>query len=392
MSIRVLLLGEMMAIDSASFRIQLKLAEIIATKGFQVDFVYPSSIARLNIKKEYRSPNLRTIETAGILPKSLRRGGFGLLDLMYKTFLSIKGKYHIIHATCAHRPAQLIPAIAGKLFAKSIIIDEWWEWYGSEGRAESRHGFIEKLIAEYDKFFEIRTKYYFNAVIAISSFLKDRINDHKKVYVLNGGAEIDKIARFDKIEARKKLSLPIKIFLIGLINIAETEHDDIFPFLQAFEQLSQKYEHIKIFVTGEPAYIRKHLKKNSISNNVIYKGWLDYQKYILYLNSCDVFVLPLNDTPKNRGRWPHKVGDYICVGRPIITNPTGDLKKIFTNYRLGLLTENSRASYFQLFEKIMKGEIDLESKCQDSKYVAYNILSIKKRIENIMNLYRDCIS
>lgn len=35
-----------------------------------------------------------------------------------------------------------------------------------------------------------------------------------------------------------------------------------------------------------------------------------------YLAAADVFLMPYSNKVSNVGRWPNKVGDYMCVGRP----------------------------------------------------------------------------
>lgn len=384
---KILLLGEMMNISNASFRIQMTFAEMLAQKGITVDFIYPSTETSFHVKKQYYNKYLRTITTPGILPAPLRRGGFGLLDLLCKLYFAITGKYDIIHVTCGHRPAQLIPALCGKLLSRSIIIDEWWEWYGSGGRADFRKGIINKLLGTYDNIFELKSKSIYDVVIAISSFLKSRLHKNANVVVMNGGAETTKLIRYDKSEARKKIDLPTDIFLIGLTNIAYADHNDNEPFLEALEDITSLYKNIRLFVTGEPKYIEKEILKRSISKIIIYKGWLHYDCYNIFLGACDLFVLPLSNVPRNAGRWPHKIGDYICIGRPIISNPTGDLIGLFSKYRVGLLCENNKIAYTELLKKIMHQEIDLDIVSQESTYVAENVLSLQTRADNIIKLY-----
>jgi glycosyltransferase involved in cell wall biosynthesis len=36
-----------------------------------------------------------------------------------------------------------------------------------------------------------------------------------------------------------------------------------------------------------------------------------------------------------------KAGDYMGVGRPIVTNPTGDLKPLFEKFEIGMLVEET---------------------------------------------------
>jgi glycosyltransferase involved in cell wall biosynthesis len=55
--------------------------------------------------------------------------------------------------------------------------------------------------------------------------------------------------------------------------------------------------------------------------------------------------LPFADKQANRGRWPNKIGDYLSAGRPIVSNPTGDIRDLFTRYDIGVLTEESPEAF-----------------------------------------------
>ena len=39
----------------------------------------------------------------------------------------------------------------------------------------------------------------------------------------------------------------------------------------------------------------------------------------------DAMLVPYTRRPHNTARFPNRVGDYLAAGRPIVTNPTGDL-------------------------------------------------------------------
>ncbi len=52
-----------------------------------------------------------------------------------------------------------------------------------------------------------------------------------------------------------------------------------------------------------------------------------------YLAAADVFLMPYSNKISNVGRWPNKVGDYMCVGRPTVSNPVGEVKWLFEQLR-----------------------------------------------------------
>lgn len=370
----------------ASFRIRYISAKLLADRGHNVTYIYPTySSLKVNINIE--KCNLKLISTPGLLPRKLRTGGFSFLDTFYKTIFAIKGKFDVIHVTKGHRPAQLLPALAGKIFSNSIIIDEWWEWYGKGGYSSLRKGFIGKVTAIYDLFFELPTKRYYDSVIAITNVLKKRIINNNHIEVMHGGTEVDELVDYDIWIARTNLNLPEDQFIIGMSNLGEDDYTDNKLFFDAFEKIVKEHKEIRLFITGEKKYISKFISSAPYKDKIIYAGWLEFADYNKYLSACNIFVLPLRNNCRNAGRWPNKIGDYLCLNRPIITNPTGDLKEIFRKYKIGFICEESADGFYNLIKNIIEKKIELSKFSRDSKYLAYEILSFGRRIESILRLY-----
>jgi hypothetical protein len=43
--------------------------------------------------------------------------------------------------------------------------------------------------------------------------------------------------------------------------------------------------------------------------------------------------------PSTLGTSGQKIKDYVSIGRPMISNPYGDIKRLFEEYLVGLLAE-----------------------------------------------------
>lgn len=122
---------------------------------------------------------------------------------------------------------------------------------------------------------------------------------------------------------------------------------------------------------------------------VIYPGWVDRKTYNLYLSSCDFFVLPLRNNFRNSARWPNKLSDYFVINRPVITNPVGDLKDIFTNNQLGVLCEESVDGFYDTVITLLENREKLLQSCAEQQTYVRNELDFDKRLERIYSLYMD---
>ena len=99
-----------------------------------------------------------------------------------------------------------------------------------------------------------------------------------------------------------------------------------------------------IIGNSNPA-IQRLANQIGIIDRIIFTGYIPAERFRTYLGSADVFLLPFPNTLYNVGRWPSKVCDYMASGRPIVSNPTGDIKVLFESNEIGLLAEESEEDF-----------------------------------------------
>ena len=386
---KILFLAEMMNTGTASYRIRQRTAEVMAERGHEVTFVSPSPIS-FTRRISHLNQRVIEVETPGITPMTYRRGGFSILDALMKTWIVIKNSYDVIHVSCGHRPAQILPALVGRFLKDSVIVDEWWEWYGAGGRSDYRSGTLQRIISWYDRYAELPSKKLYNGIIAISSTLKDRIPKHKRVVVLNGAVESQELRIYGIAQAREALNLPMDLFIVGLPSVGVADHIDNATFLKAVVNMRRFHPEISLFITGESEYIESISSQEGLTGCIIGQGWLPYEKYNLYLGACDVFALPLTDSLRNRGRWPHKLGDFIWMNRPIITTSVGDVSTLFKRYQLGLVSNGTVAGYESSLTEMLKNN-ERDKICSDAVFVARTRLDLRHRVDAMEKLYELCI-
>lgn len=373
---KICLLAHFYRFEGSSIsRVVLLTGNNLAKLGHEVTIMLPKKMA---IPEELLNENIKYI-TPWINPKI--RGGFSLLETLYKSTLVLIGKYDVLYVYRGLRPSSIIPALIGKYLMKSKIFEEWWEWYGIDGIGKVRKGIFGKLISLYDTFFEIKLKRFFTGVVCINKTLYSRIENHKKRIILRGASEQGVIKKFDRDVAKSKLNIDGSKFVIGLSNFDRSDIEDNLPFLKAFERLNDSKK--ILLVTGKDSNnINDYLKKTN------YKalGWVSFEQYSYFLSACDIFILPFPNSKRNQGRWPNKIGDYVASNRKIITNPTGEVNEFLTeNSGIGELLENNEIDYFNFLknmdtDKILKiDEIAFEK--------AASSISFENRILNLSNFF-----
>lgn len=290
------------------------------------------------------------------------RGGFGFGDLVFRCWIVLNTKFNVIHAMAGgHRPIQMIPALIGKIFRRSVLVDEWWEWIGGEGIAATRRHGVQKMIGKYDTFFELRSKNIYNGIIAITSELKSRLSDGMKCLVLHGATEGNFFKPFELQNARQIMQLNPADFIVGMSNLSPDDHKENYPFLCAMQAAMNTAPLLKLLVTGPQNYIESTVKPMFPVGGVIFFGWLSMERYNACLSACNVFALPFPDTARNRGRWPNKIGDYICLQRPVITNPTGDVRRLLEKFSVGMTVSSDIEGYLKALRDVRVHEFPLSA-------------------------------
>ena len=316
---------------------------------------------------------------------------FNPVEIVIRVWDVLKSRYDVIHTLPGHRPSHFLPCIISKKLYKTLIIDEWWEWFGTEGISAGKRG-LGELLARYEQLTELRLKKYYDVVFSISKALVDRLPEavQKKCIVLHGGMDDRKLIAYDLKKARDGVDLDPTAFYVGMSNICRLDHPDNIPLFRAFSEFSKQHADAKLVVSGEESYIDSDVCSLVGEENVVNIGWQSFDKYNYYLSACNLFVLPFPPTKRNEGRWPNKLGDYIWLKRPVITNPTGELIEIMEKCKLGYCNENSEDQYLLSLEQAyMDWQQD---KLPTIDPASSGLITVTQRKERILEIYEQGLS
>jgi hypothetical protein len=370
-------------------RIPLKNAEAMSSLGHDVAVLFGRQV---EIPSNINCSSFQVVFTPAWIERFVSMpNGFGLGEMLFRSWYVLRNRFDVIHTCPGHRPSLLIPCILAKWIKKTVIVDEWWEWFGKGGCAENRQGLVQKLVGAYDAFMELKSKRIYNLVVAISSSLKERIPRHPNCMVLYGASESEEMVAYSKEDAREPLGISSDHFLVGMSNVDAGDHDDNLPFFSAFSMLCDTCENARLFLTGDAEYIRDVVMNIIPADKIITVGWLEFCDYNRYLSACDLFFIPFPPTLRNKGRWPNKLGDFISLKRPVVSNPSGDVKKVVSQYNIGFLCANHEDEYLQLTREIIAdpGRVASENFGFDAAIAA--IPGFSGRVERLCSAYAACL-
>jgi len=271
-----------------------------------------------------------------IVPKSFRKGGIGILNIILKIFYVLFKKYDIVHSDSGHRPSSGLPCVVNRFFHKSKYVSEWWDYFGKGGVYDEMPWWYKLTLGNYDTWAEKHNKKIADGVIALSHFTKERAKklgiDEQKILILQGGSDVKGIKFYPNTKLRDKYNLPLDYLTFGYIGMNDDELEYIEPFLLAINDLKREYK-INWFTTGKKLSNNKKLKYN-LGEELKEFGWVNYEIFSEVISCADIFLLLQKDNLINYARWPQKFGDYLAAGRPLLANKIGEIKYLCEKYNI----------------------------------------------------------
>jgi glycosyltransferase involved in cell wall biosynthesis len=112
-----------------------------------------------------------------------------------------------------------------------------------------------------------------------------------------------------------------------------------------------------------------------------------YDELSWYLGCADLFILPYPDKIYNIGRWPNKIGDYLSVGRPIISNPVGDVRTLLQEHNVGSLAEWDPGDFAEKIIGLIGNPERLNKYCENARQLAVKEYNWKVLIQRLEGFY-----
>ncbi len=113
---------------------------------------------------------------------------------------------------------------------------------------------------------------------------------------------------------------------------------------------------------------------------------MPFEELPRYLACGDVLLLPFTDKICNIGRGPIKLGDYMSAGRPIVTQPVGDLRSMFQNDDpMGLLVGDKPREFANGICELLADPDRAEQYGRNARRLAeekYSWLKVTERLES----------
>ncbi len=315
-------------------------ARELARRGHQVTLLCTHPTRRLRASETVWE-GVRVVEQPDLLIGSMRSGWDPWSTLRRAIFLRGR-RYDLVHAF-ETRPATIHPVRTLLRRAPAPLVMDWNDWWGRGGLiSERRPRWYQILFGALETWYEEHFRTLADHTTVISSALARRAEslgvDPKTITVIPGGVNPAAFAQVPPLAERHRFGLPADRFV--LMFAAADAAMDLDLVIGAVALAARRVPNLLLVLTGRrPPQFEALVRGADIGDRVVHLGFLPYGELPRALSCADVFLLPLRDTVANRGRWPHKIGEYMACGRATVANPVGDLGELLDTERVGLAAD-----------------------------------------------------
>jgi glycosyltransferase involved in cell wall biosynthesis len=104
--------------------------------------------------------------------------------------------------------------------------------------------------------------------------------------------------------------------------------------LKAFEIIENKEYKVYLISNGtndEITVLQKEISKNRKAKQIVLLSSLHERDLIMFYVNAQAMLIPLRNTDQDKGRFPHKIGEYLASANPIITTAIGEISYYFSH-------------------------------------------------------------
>lgn len=282
---------------------------------------------------------------------------YHLLRSLLNIRLALFGGFDVIYSFNVASPTTGMPIVFLKLlkklglFKKRLVVD-WDDWWGSGGLTSIDNK--GRLIEGAANIFETKIPPLADMVTVVSDTLKEHATNigitPSKIINVPNGANVGAWCSIDQKKIRNELGLPDEANILCFAGRVLTIFDNL---IKSINLIVKKAPNTVVLIIAPLK--NSHLTRISdlgLKNNIIYLGVQPYEVLLHYLRASDILLLPRVDNYSERANYPGRLGDYLASGRPIVTNPIGQIERVINDNHCGLIAKINDAEDFA--EKVIE--------------------------------------
>jgi glycosyltransferase involved in cell wall biosynthesis len=362
------------------------IARELASRGHSVTLVCTAETQRWRIS-ERMAAGVRVVEAPDLLVGRLR-SGWDLWSVLRRSQFLTGREFDLVHVF-ETRPATIHPVLRLLKRHSAALVIDWADWWGRGGLiSEQRPWWYRVLLGRVETWYEEHFRNLADATTVISRGLAGRAErlgvEKGSIFWVPNGCDPTLASQpaIDMGWCRRHFGLPADGFFVGF------SASDVFmgveSLLGAFERLSSRHADVRLLMTGSlDRRLSQLIARHGARSRIHHLGFVPQQDYAFALGCADVFVVPFPDRIANHGRWPGRINDYLALGKPVITNPVGEMRSLLETHEVGLLSGEAPDALADAVEKLL---LDPERRARmgtAARALAREELSLRSMVDRV---------
>lgn len=249
-------------------------------------------------------------------------------------------RYNQIEAIHVHDlPLAPLAIKAGKKFGIPVVFD-MHENYPEALKAWNKRG-IEKLLKNHKvaKWVERRAVRQTTRIIVVVEEQKERLVQEgvsaEKITIVSNTVDLERFRATEKNQrVRKQMNEDFILSYAGGID----ENRGLETLIKGFSIANKQLASTKLVIIGD-GRSRPRLEKLAadygLEESVVFPGWIDFDQLPGWIAASDVCLIPQPANGHANTTIPHKIFQYMALGKPIITSDAKPLARIVTECQCG---------------------------------------------------------
>lgn len=163
----------------------------------------------------------------------------------------------------------------------------------------------------------------------IKNVVRKELNIPENNFItIPNGTNLEKFFPTDKIQSRKKISLPDYKYIVGFIGSCYPYHD-IDSLIKSIPGLIDEIPQIQITIVGDGYMLtewKQLVQTMNLSDKVTFTGYVPFDLANNYINCFDICFASYK---KGTSVFPMKILDYMACNKPVITSNIPTITKYF---------------------------------------------------------------
>jgi glycosyltransferase involved in cell wall biosynthesis len=312
-----------------------------------------------------------------------------------RTFKSFGPAFDLIHCF-ETRPASIYPVLAyRKRYPVPLVID-WNDWWGRGGLiSENRPVWYSRTLGHIETYYEEAFRHHGNVHTVVSDALRQRLFGlgvaRESVFLIPNGSDTDYFKPRDQSRARHALGIAD-----GIPVLCFTGFDvlgDLSLVLSAFKIICRHHPDAKLLLTGRKTkQTRRFSETNKLTENILQLGYVDENSLLNVIASSDICLMPFRNRISNIGRHPGKVSEYLSMGKPVVSNPVGEIGRMFSSNGIGVLSDETPEAFSGTVLELLKNPDQRAQIGRAARLYAESILSWKVIVDRQLKKVYEYVS